>query len=269
MNREKMEMRDNLFEILMEHYGDFMETMKSANVAAYNDYVAQLNNIIVADLGNMHKYRNRNDLGRTIIDKCKNFTEMYRRSVFEPQPIQMPQKQRSKADVIAKRYEDKQREFETMINRPPPAPINFADPIEDDAPNIDELLQRQLQQRELEYNSIANMRPPPVTEDRNPYPIKIHDEEPDVDFMSPRMTVSFSDRVEDATPIANSFLKKLKNQPSAPIEPPRSIEARLTAIEDKLLAIDDIKTQLLEMREIIKDIQAHITEDREPQKVES
>jgi hypothetical protein len=66
----------------------------------------------------------------------------------------------TRADLFNRQFLDRQREYETMLEKKAPAEVNFSEKIEDGViSNMDELIKKQLQEREAEFKLYA---PPPV-----------------------------------------------------------------------------------------------------------
>jgi hypothetical protein len=65
-----------------------------------------------------------------------------------------------RADIFNRQFQERQKEYESMLEKKAPAEVNFSEKVEDGViSNMDELIKKQLQERETEFRLYA---PPPV-----------------------------------------------------------------------------------------------------------
>ena len=66
-------------------------------------------------------------------------------------------------DEFAEKFATRQKDYETMLQKPPIPEIKFSEKIEDGViQNMDELVQRQIKQRELDMSNFAPLPPSPT-----------------------------------------------------------------------------------------------------------
>jgi hypothetical protein len=75
----------------------------------------------------------------------------------------------NRSELFNLQFQNRQREYETMLEKKAPAEVNFSEKIEDGViSNMDELIKRQLQEREEEFKLYA---PPPISQGPTGTPI--------------------------------------------------------------------------------------------------
>jgi len=75
----------------------------------------------------------------------------------------------NRSELFNLQFQNRQREYETMLEKKAPAEVNFSEKIEDGViSNMDELIKRQLQEREEEFKLYS---PPPISQGPTGTPI--------------------------------------------------------------------------------------------------
>jgi hypothetical protein len=123
-----------------------------------------IQNIRVAPpIDNNYIYDRNNRTVNTFIDNNKKPIEQPN----IPTPPMIPD---NRSEFFNRQFQERQREYENMLEKKAPEEVNFSEKLEDGViSNMDELIKRQIQEREAEYKLYS---PPPITNNVSNKPIE-------------------------------------------------------------------------------------------------
>ena len=117
-----------------------------------------IQNIRVAPpIDNNYLYDRNNRTVNTFIDNNKKPIEQPNKQPNIPTPPMVPD---NRSEIFNRQFQERQREYENMLEKKAPEEVNFSEKIEDGViSNMDELIKRQILEREAEYKLYS---PPPI-----------------------------------------------------------------------------------------------------------
>jgi hypothetical protein len=113
-----------------------------------------IQNIRVAPpIDNNYMYERNNRTVNTFIDNNK-------KPIEQPNISTPPVIPDNRSEIFNRQFQERQREYENMLEKKAPKEVNFSEKLEDGViSNMDELIKRQLLEREAEYKLYS---PPPI-----------------------------------------------------------------------------------------------------------
>jgi hypothetical protein len=117
-----------------------------------------IQNIRVAPpIDNNYLYDRNNRTVNTFIDNNKKPIEQPNKQPNIPTPPMVPD---NRSELFNRQFQERQREYENMLEKKAPEEVNFSEKLEDGViSNMDELIKRQILEREAEYKLYS---PPPI-----------------------------------------------------------------------------------------------------------
>jgi hypothetical protein len=114
-----------------------------------------IQNIRVAPpIDNNYMYDKNNRTVNTFIDNNK-------KPIEQPNISTPPMIPDNRSEMFNRQFQERQREYENMLEKKAPEQVNFSEKLEDGViSNMDELIKKQIQEREAEFKLYS---PPPIT----------------------------------------------------------------------------------------------------------